>query len=121
MTIVEALVEEGHLLEPARGVSKFQVVVSKISSSGQKVIVVPVSSVGSPLVSSVTGRLCEIGLAPLVTVTLDHRLQAGRQRVDDGDAHAVETTGDGVGLAVELAPAWSMVRTISRVGLFSTG
>ena len=38
-------------------VSKFQSVVSKMEPSGQKVTVVPVSSVGSPRVSGVAGWL----------------------------------------------------------------
>src|SRR5690606_30831166 len=43
-------------------------------------------------------------LAPRVAVALDLGDDAGRERVDDGDADAVETAGDGVAAAAELAP-----------------
>src|SRR5690606_37059915 len=42
-------------------------------------------------------------LAPRVAVALDLGDDAGRERVDDGDADAVETAGDGVAAAAELA------------------
>src|SRR5690606_31030628 len=47
-------------------------------------------------------RLVEVD-APVVAVLLDLHLHAGGERVDDGRADAVQTAGDGVGLAVELA------------------
>src|SRR5690606_3009880 len=43
------------------------------------------------------------GDAPDVAVLLDLHLHAGGERVDDGRADAVQTAGDGVCLAVELA------------------
>ncbi len=75
-----------------------------MSGSGQKVIVVPCLRVVAPL-DHRPGRLAVgVGLGPHVAVQVDLDLEPGRQRVDHRDADAVQAAGDGVGLAVELAP-----------------
>ena len=84
-------------------VSKDQSVVSKMSASGQNVMVVPVSSVGSPRVSGLTGAPTLVGLPPHVAVPAHLDLKPRRQCVHYGDAHSVQAAGHGVGLAVELA------------------
>ena len=84
--------------------SKSSSIVSKISASGRKVIVVPVSLVGSPLSSVVLRRAALVLLAPDVAVAADLDVQQLRQRVDDRDADAVQAAGDLVAAAVaELA------------------
>jgi len=50
-----------------------------------------------------SGRRANIRLGPHVTITLDHGLQPGRQRVDDRNADTVKSPGHCVGLAVELS------------------
>ena len=84
-------------------VSKLQSVVSKMSGSGQNVMIVPVSSVASPLASGADRLADRVGLPPDVAVPADLHVQPGRQRVDHRDADAVQAAGDRVGLAVELA------------------
>jgi hypothetical protein len=44
-----------------------------------------------------------VGPVPLGAVAPDPHVELGGQRVDDGDADAVQTAGDAVALAVELA------------------
>ena len=84
-------------------VSKYQSVVSKISPSGQNVMVVPRSSVAlAP--DQRAHRLAElVGLPPDVAVPADLDLEPPGQGVDHRDADAVQAAGDRVGLAVELA------------------
>jgi hypothetical protein len=45
----------------------------------------------------------DVALVPLVAVAPDADVEFGGQRVDDGDADTVQTTGDRVALPVELA------------------
>ena len=78
--------------------------VSKISASGRKVIVVPVSFVGSPLASVVARRAAVVLLRPDVAVAADLDVERLGQRVDDRDADAVQAAGHLVAAAVaELA------------------
>ena len=72
--------------------------------SAQYVMVVPVSSVGSPCLSAVpVGHRVLVGLRPDVAVAADLHLEPGGQRVHHGDADAVQAAGHRVGVAVELA------------------
>ncbi len=76
-----------------------------MSSTAQKVIVVPVLSparAGGPARAGRPGRRAE-GLPPEVAAVLDLDDQPGRQRVDDRDADAVQAAGDLVAAAAELA------------------
>src|SRR5699024_4932700 len=41
-------------------------------------------------------------LVPVLAVSLNFRFDAGRQRVNNGDTDAVQTTGDGIRVRVEL-------------------
>ncbi len=77
--------------------------VSKMSSLAQKRVVVPVSSVGSPFSSGPVGHAHLEGLEPVVPVALDLDLDALGERVDHGDADAVQAAGDLVAAATELA------------------
>ncbi len=77
--------------------------VSKMSSLAQKRVVVPVSSVGSPFTSGPVGDAHVEGLEPVEAVALDVDLDALGQRVDHRDADAVQTAGDLVAAAAELA------------------
>ena len=85
-------------------VAKSKSSVSKTSASGRKVIVVPVSSVASPLAIGALRRAALVGLAPDEAVAADLDVEPLGQRVDDGDADAVEAAGHLVSAAVaELA------------------
>ena len=78
--------------------------VSKMSASGRKVIVVPVSLVASPLLQVGQRLAALVGLGPDVAVAADLDVEALGQRVDDRDADAVQAAGDLVAAAVaELA------------------
>ena len=74
-----------------------------MSASGLNEIVVPVMSVGSPRSMPLCGSPpFAVALAPHEALATDLRRQRLRQRVDDGDAHAVEAAGDLVALPAEL-------------------
>ncbi len=67
-------------------------------------ILVPCSSVVSPLVEVLLGLAALVVLAPDVAVAADLQVQALGEGVDDGDADAVQAAGDLVAAAVaELA------------------
>ena len=73
-----------------------------MSPSAQKVIAVPRFLVG-PTSSQRAGLGQVVALVPLGAVAPDLHVEPRGQRVDDGDADAVQTAGDAVALAVELA------------------
>ena len=77
--------------------------VSKMVASGQKVIVVPVSVVSSPLSRLPWGAAVGEGLPPDVALAPDLDVEAAGERVHHGDADAVQAAGDGVSAAAELA------------------
>lgn len=77
--------------------------VSKMSPSAQKVTAVPVSSVASCFASGAVGTAGLVLLRPAEALGPDLDGDLRGQRVHDGDAHAVQTTGDGVAAASELA------------------
>ena len=76
---------------------------SKISSSGQKVILVPVFLVLPTCLSLASGDAALVALGVDPAVALDLEVEPLGQGVDDRDADAVEAAGDLVGLVVELA------------------
>ena len=83
--------------------SKLYSVNSKISSSGQKVILVPVFF-GRPDLLELGDRIAPfVGLGPDAIVPLDLEVQPLGKRVDNGHADAVQTSGHLIGLLVELA------------------
>src|SRR5699024_12035128 len=59
--------------------------------------------VGGLALDQRAGHGVPIGLGPAVAAAVDLDLEHGRQRVDHGDADAVQTAGDGVAVGVELA------------------
>ncbi|GAA3054311.1 hypothetical protein GCM10020000_40500 [Streptomyces olivoverticillatus] len=77
--------------------------VSKMSPSAQKVTEVPDSSVASFFCSGAVGGTELVVLGPAEAVALDLDSDARRQGVDDRNADAVQTAGDGVAAAAELA------------------
>ena len=99
----QAPVEEGHLLQPA--VDRLEVEHGRL----EDLRVRPerhrrAGLAGRLALGHLRGRLgIRVRLAPDEPVLVDHDLDPGGQRVDHGDAHAVQATGDRVGLAVELA------------------
>ena len=74
-----------------------------MSSDAQNVIVVPVSSVASCRSRSRVRHAVGERLGPAVAVVLDLDDELLAQRVDDRAADAVQTTGDLVAAAAELA------------------
>ena len=77
--------------------------VSKMSALGQKVTVVPVSSVASPCASGGRGHAVGEGLPVDVTRLAHLDVEPAGQGVDHGDADAVQAAGDRVAAAAELA------------------
>ena len=71
-----------------------------MSASARKVIVVPVSSVGSPLIRSVTGLPALVLLCPQEAVAAHLYRQLLRQRVDDRHPDAVQPSRDLVAATV---------------------
>ena len=114
----QTLVEECHLLQPAR--HRLEVVVRssrRCSESAQNRIVVPVFLVASPCLR-VPGTDAVVGLRPLVAVACDLHLESAGQRVDHRHTDAVQTTADSVAAVSppNLPPACSWVITTSTVG-----
>ena len=64
---------------------------------------VPVSSDSSPCSSGASGHAVVVALAPDVALAADLDVEPAGERVDDGDADAVQTAGDRVAAAAELA------------------
>ena len=103
---LDALVEEGHLAQ-ARG-DRLEVVVGGLEDVLRGV---PGHRGAGALAGLHRADLLEVGvgdaelegLAPQVAAVLDLGDEAGGQRVDDRDADAVQTTGDLVAAAAELA------------------
>ena len=78
------------------------VVVSKIVGSAQNVTVVP-RCCGLLALAQRPGHGVRVVLAPDPPVEVDLDVERAGQRVDHGDADAVQAAGDRVGIAVELA------------------
>ncbi len=95
-TISRPLLRNAICWNRERSVSKSKSVVSKMSSLGQNVMVVPVPSVASALGEGGLGHAVAVVLAPDVAVATDLDLEAVRQRVDHRDADAVQAAGDRV-------------------------
>src|SRR5688572_28954974 len=98
----QALVEERHLLQPAA--DRVERVVRRL----EDVVVGPEGDLGAALLGGADllqrpGLGQFVLLRPLGAVAPDTDVEPLRQRVDDGDTDAVQTTGDRVALAVELA------------------
>ena len=99
----QALVEEGHLLEPLA--QRLEVVLGRV----EDLAVGPEGDRGAGLVGLLAllerglGHAAGVGLAPDVALAADLDLHADRQGVDHGGAHAVQAAGDGVAAAAELA------------------
>ena len=74
-----------------------------MSEFGQKVIVVPVSSVCGALLERGVGHAVVIGLRVDVALALHLDLELVRERVDDRAADAVQAAGHRVSAAAELA------------------
>ncbi len=99
----QALVEEGHLLQPAgqRHVVEVDGLEDvRVGPEGDRGAVLA----GGGAALDRAGRLAVgVGLRPHVAVEVDLDLEPARQRVDHRHADAVQAAGHGVGLAVELA------------------
>ncbi len=98
----EALVEEGHLLQPAA--DRLDVVGGLL----EDLVVDPVRDRAAGLLRGLAlaqrpGDGAGVVLAPDESVAEDLHVQSDRQRVDHRDADAVQAAGDRVGVAVELA------------------
>ena len=99
----EALVEEGHLLQPAA--DRLEVVgrwSRRCRGSAQNVT----RAAGLPrglALAQRAGHGARVVLAPDVPVGVDLHVERDGQRVHHGDADAVQAAGDRVGVAVELA------------------
>ena len=100
---LEALIEEGHLPQPVpdqlavEGCIREHLVVRPEADDG--------ASVGA-LADGLHGRLRDaphVALGVLLAVAVDIRLEALAQRIDDREAHAMETAGDLVAATTELA------------------
>ena len=100
---LEALVEEGHLLETLT--QRLELVLGGL----ENVTVGPERHARAGLGGFLTlfergvRHAVRVLLAPHVTVTLNFDLEALRKRVHDGRAHAVQTARDRVAAATELA------------------
>src|SRR5690606_713546 len=98
----QALVEERHLLEPAR--HGLGVVLGGLEDLG----VGPerdrrAAALRGPGVDQLAGLGVLVVLGPAAAVAVDVDVEPGRQRVDHGHAHAVQTTRHRVRVTVELA------------------
>ena len=100
----QALVEERHLLEA--GAQRLVVEVDGLEDRGVR----PERDRRAGLVAllgalerGVGNAAVAVGLPPDVALALDLDVEPARERVDDGRADAVQTAGDGVAAAAELA------------------
>ena len=84
-------------------VSKLKTVVSKISASGLNVTFVPRRLVVPVTSSAPVGCPALVALLIGLAVAPDLEIERLRQRVDDGDADAVQAAGHLVAVVVELA------------------